>query len=63
MSEDQTNTEDQRAADDQSPLAQRAAIAARAELRGERTRILGATGAAPGYLLICAGAWCPSAGR
>jgi hypothetical protein len=49
MSEDQTNTKARPAAVDQPPpLAQRAAIAARAELRGERSGILGATGRAPG---------------
>jgi hypothetical protein len=49
MSEDQTNTKARRAAvDHPPPLAQRAAIAARAELRGERSGILGATGRAPG---------------
>ena len=48
MSEDQTHTRARRAAAEQPPLAQRAAIAARAELRGDRTGILGATGTAPG---------------
>jgi hypothetical protein len=48
MSEDQTNAEARPAAVDHPPLGQRAAIAARAELRGERTGILGATGRAPG---------------
>jgi hypothetical protein len=49
MSEDRTKTEARPAAvEEQRPLAQRAAVAARAELRGERTGILGATGRAPG---------------
>lgn len=45
MSEDQTNLPARPAeADDCTPLEERAAVAARAELRGERTGILGATG-------------------
>jgi len=45
MSEDQTNLPvEDTPADEQPPVAQRAAVAARAELRGERTGILGATG-------------------
>jgi hypothetical protein len=45
MSEHQTNPNaSETSVDEQPPLAERAAIAARAELRGERTRILGATG-------------------
>jgi hypothetical protein len=48
MSEDQANTKARPAGDEKPPLEQRAAIAARAELRGERTSILGATGKAPG---------------
>ena len=48
MSEDQTHTRARRAAAEQPPLAQRAAVAARAELRGERIGILGATARVPG---------------
>jgi hypothetical protein len=49
MSEDQTNAKARRAAvDHPPPLAQRAAVAARAELRGERIGILGATARVPG---------------
>jgi hypothetical protein len=45
MSENQTNAQAGAApADEQTPLGERAAIAARAELRGERTGILGASG-------------------
>lgn len=45
MSEHQPNPKvSETSADEEPPLAERAAVAARAELRGERTRILGATG-------------------
>jgi hypothetical protein len=49
MSEEQTNAKTRRAGvDHPPPLAQRAAVAARAELRGERIGILGATARVPG---------------